>query len=156
MRLALMCLAALALGCGSSPVYRSPHPETFQLNPVGGLAPKKAEFMGHCRASRRVRVTDAAGLPVENASVIVRQYASDYAGGDRLAGYAYSAEPVRTDAEGRAWVCEPDALVPRSRFEGMGGGFSVRNDGEILASEGGRSTSLRPPFATEPRLVLPP
>ena len=152
-RVVVLSVAAFACGCASVPVRRVL---------VGGDSYRTlgrtphAEVVDSCVPSRRVRVVDASGTPIQAARVIARQRVSQTASEETLAVYVYSAAPVRTDARGIAAVCEPGALLPRSPWHGIGGGGSFGDDGTILVTAGVEAVVLRPPFAGDLRAVFPP
>jgi hypothetical protein len=151
-------LVLFAIGCGGTPMPVNRVMIGGELQPAHPLP----EEMHACTPSRRLIVVAANGVPIAGARVDVEQRVSERAIEETLAVWSYRAVSARTDARGRATICEPGKLSPRpiatpSSFamEGIGGGYTDHGDGQIVVTAAGRTTIVDPPFARELRIVIP-
>lgn len=151
-RSSILALLGLLFGCASIPVQRVHAEPPSTLLGLGAREPAP-EATGSCRPSLRVEVVDAEGRPVRGARVVAEQTVSEHAAEETIATYAYRAE-VLSDEQGAAQICDPGRLDPGSRWEGLGGGFSVRSKGQlVISSDDGYALAL-PPFPERLRVVL--
>jgi len=151
-------LVMFVLGCGGTPV---PVNRVMVGGEMQGRHPLPEE-MHPCTPSRWLTVVAASGVPIAGARVDVEQRVSEHAVEETLAVWSYRAVSARTDARGRAMICEPSELSPRPRptpssfdMEGIGGGYTQHGDGQIVVTVAGTSTVINPPFARELRIVIP-
>jgi hypothetical protein len=147
-----------AIGCGGTPVPVNRVMVGGELQTTHPLP----EEMHPCTPSRHVTVVAADGTPIAGARVDVEQRVSEHAVEETLAVWSYRAVSARTDARGRAMICEPNQLSPArmatpSSFamEGIGGGYTRHGDGQIVVTVAGTTTVVNPPFAHEVRVVIP-
>ncbi len=150
------------IGCAGTP----PRTTAVTRVMVGGelATDRRSEPAPACTASRRIVVVDANGASIPDAHVIVQARLSEHAAEETLAIWRYSAAPVRTDAQGRAAICDPDHLIPEPRhgsldigaIEGIGGGSTYRDGQIVVTTETGASTTIAAPRAgVEVRVVVP-
>jgi hypothetical protein len=151
-------LVMFTIGCGGTPV------PVNRVMVGGEMQPKHPlpEEMHACTPARHVTVVTANGTPVAGARVDVEQRVSEHAIEETLAVWSYRAVSARTDARGRAMICEPSELSPRPRstpssfnMEGIGGGYTDHGDGQIVVTVAGKTTIVNPPFDRELRIVIP-
>lgn len=101
MHRALLVLAA----CGSSTI-------PIRTTPQHELVGKDTHDLGTCPPTKRIVVTDAAGKPVANAKVVIRQ--ADVSNCPSMGRNitVYSSLPVATDERGVAMICDPLTFYP--------------------------------------------
>ena len=109
---------------------------------------------GRCEATVRIRVIDARSAPVVGARVVVRRSVQAQAVEENLGTDEIRTRPVLTDCHGFAHVCSPDDVPPRSPWEGIGGGFTIRGQAQLdVFDDRGRSATIAEPFGA--LVVLP-
>ncbi len=142
--------ALLLAGCaGHSVGYDVEHVR----GPYGSPGTHAVRAGGSCPATIRVRVIDEHHAPVAGARVIVTRQVRAMAIEENLGTDEYRTRPVLTDARGFAHVCSSDDLPPRSRFEGIGGGFTMRGGAQLdVFDPRGRTATAYEPFP--PQLVV--
>ncbi|HEY5949672.1 MAG TPA: hypothetical protein VIV40_29460 [Kofleriaceae bacterium] len=145
-----MSCIVLAAGCAGTPVaYDAEHVR----GPYGTPGTHDVQRAGSCDARVRIRVIDENHAPVAGARVIVSRRVSAMAVEENLGTDEYRTHAVLTDARGFAHVCSPDDLPPRSPWEGIGGGFTIRGQAQLdVFDEHGRSATIYEPFV--PQVVL--
>lgn len=105
---------------------------------------------GSCDAKLRIRVIDDHHAPVAGARLVVSRQVREQAIEENLGTEEYRTHPVLTDARGFAHVCSPDDLPPKSPWEGIGGGFTIRGTAQLdVTDEHGRRASMYEPFTAQ-------
>jgi len=105
---------------------------------------------GHCDAKLRIRVIDETFKPVVGARVVVSRSVTAMAIEENLGVDEFRTRPVLTDKHGFAHVCSPDDLPPRSRWEGIGGGFTMRHQAQLdVFDDRGRAATMHEPFVMQ-------
>jgi hypothetical protein len=116
----------------------------------GSPGTHEARLGGSCEAKLRIRVIDGSHAPVAGARVIVHRQVRAQAIEENLGTDEYRTHPVLTDARGFAHVCSPDDLPPVSRWEGIGGGFTIRGTAQLdVFDDRGRTATSYEPFPAQ-------
>jgi hypothetical protein len=137
----------LAAGCAGRPIaYDAEHVR----GPYGQPGTHEVRFAGHCDATVRIRVIDAQHAPVAGARAVVSRRVAAMAVEENLGTDEYRTHPVLTNRNGFAYVCAPDELPPESRWEGIGGGYTLRSRAQLdVFDDHGRAATLYEPFAAQ-------
>lgn len=139
--------ALLLAGCAGTPVH---YDIAKVRGPYGSPGSDEARPGGSCDAKLRIRVIDAQHAPVAGARVVVHRQVRVQAIEENLGTDEYRTHPVLTDARGFAHVCSPDDLPPESRWEGIGGGFTLRGTAQLdVVDDRGRTAMTQEPFAAQ-------
>lgn len=141
----------LVIGCGGPAVPVNRVMVGGEMQPAQTLA----QEVDPCTASRRITVVAANGAPIEGARIDVEQRVSEHANEETLAVWSYRAVSARTDALGRAVICEPSRLSPAPQLQGIAGGYSDHGLGEIVVTAGAVTSIVRPPFPRDVHVVIP-
>lgn len=145
----LACALLLAGCAGTSVRFDVEHVR----GPYGSPGTHQVRAGGSCAAKLRIRVIDEHHAPVEGARVVVHRQVRAMAIEENLGTDEYRTHPVLTDARGFAHVCSPDDLPPESRWEGIGGGFTMRGRAQLdVFDDRGRTATTYEPFV--PQLVV--
>ncbi|NVB85642.1 MAG: hypothetical protein HOV81_45175 [Kofleriaceae bacterium] len=139
--------ALLLAGCAGTPVH---YDVANVRGPYGSPGTHETHRGGSCDAKLRIRVIDAQHAPVAGARVVVYRQVRAQAIEENLGTDEYRTHPVLTDARGFAHVCSPDDLPPQSRWEGIGGGFTIRGTAQLdVFDDRGRTATTSEPFAAQ-------
>jgi hypothetical protein len=138
----------LLASCAGHPV---PYDVEYVRGPYGTPGSHAVDRnAGHCDARVRIRVIDEAFKPVAGARVVVSRSVTAMAVEENMGVSEFRTQPVLTDSHGFAHVCSPDEVPPRSPWEGIGGGFTVRHQAQLdVFDDHGRTATIHEPFVTQ-------